>query len=78
VNKLLGDLAGLSARTHAAEQRIRARAVEREAEVAKLLDSASGAESMSDEDGQAYRRLVAERAKLAQVIALADQHLGAA
>ena len=70
-------LAGLAARTHASEQRILARAQARESEVANKLEQIRPLAMTDDGAAKEYQVLTLERAKLAQVIGMAQQHLAA-
>lgn len=77
MNQLLGELSALSSRTHASERLIHDRAVARDAEVASKLDALRPQTLVDDGAAQEYQVLTLEKAKLAQVIALARQHLTA-
>ncbi len=75
MKKLLGDLAALSAKTKAAEQRILDRALARDGEVSAKLDELRPQAMFDDAVAKEYQSLVLERGKLAQVIGLAKQRL---
>lgn len=64
-----------AARTHASEQRILARAQAREAEVTDRLDKLRPQAMTDDGAAKEYQVLTLERAKLAQVIGLAEQRI---
>jgi len=75
VKQLFGQIASLSARTQAAEQRIHDRAVEREAEVDARLEQLRPLAMTDEGSGKEYQTLVLERAKLAQVVGMARVRL---
>ena len=77
MNQQLARLAGLAARTHASEQRILARAQARESEIDGQLEQLRPQAMGDDGAAKQYQLLILERAKLAQVIGLAQQHLAA-
>lgn len=77
MNEQLARLAGLTARTQAAEQRIHDRAVARDAEVSGRLDQLRPGAMADDDTAREYQTLILERAKLAQVIGVARAHLSA-
>lgn len=77
MNQHLTRLAGLAARTNASEQRILARAQARESEVDSRLAQLRPQAMADDGAAKEYQVLTLERAKLAQVIGLAQQHLAA-
>lgn len=73
----LGELAGLAAKTEAAERRILQRAEERLAEVqAEIEKLRPGIEGAADADQQRYLDLVSERGQIHTVIAKARKSLG--
>lgn len=73
----LGELAGLSAKTEAAERRILSSAEARLEEVQAQIDRArAGVEAAPDAAQDRYLELVRERGELHQVIAKAQQALG--
>lgn len=76
MKQILGNLAALTSRTNAAEQRIHDRAVERDGEVSARLDELRPTAMFDDGVAQEYQALVLERAKLAQVTGLAKQRIG--
>ena len=72
----LGDLAGLSAKTEAAERQILAAAEKRLATVQAAIERArAGVEASPDDAQQRYLDLVTERGQLHTVIAKAKQAL---
>lgn len=72
----LGDLAGLSAKTEAAERNILAAAEKRLATVQAAIErAAAGIEAAPDDAQQRYLDLLAERGQLHTVIAKAKQAL---
>lgn len=76
VHAQLGDLAGLSAKTEAAERNILAAAEKRLATVQTAIDrAAAGIEAAPDDAQQRYLDLIAERGQLHTVIAKAKQAL---
>lgn len=75
--KQLGTLAGLAAKTEAAERKILASAEKRLAVVQAQIDRARpGVEAAPDAAQDRYLELVRERGQLHQVIARARQTLG--
>lgn len=77
MKQLLGDLSALSSRTLASEKRILARAQERESEVEAQLDKLRSQAMTDDGAAREYQVLVLEKAKLAQVIGMAEQRITA-
>lgn len=76
VHDQLGDLAGLSAKTEAAERKILAAAEKRLATVQAAIErAAAGIEAAPDDAQQRYLDLVTERGQLHTVIAKAKQAL---
>lgn len=72
----LGELAGLAAKTDAAERRILENAEHRLFEVQRELDSIKGAEFGTPEQQEHYSDLIKERGQLHVVIAKAREVLG--
>ena len=73
----LGELAAMASQTEAAERKIMSAAVDRLAKVEKELPSARvSAMAGTDEQKDAYNRLIGERGQLNQVIAQSREHLG--
>lgn len=76
VKHLLSDLAALSARTDAADQRILERAFERDAKCAARLDELRPQAESDEAAGKEYKDLTLERGQLAHVIAVARRGIG--
>lgn len=76
VHDQLGDLAGMSAKTEAAERKILDAAEKRLATVQAAIErAAAGVEAATDDAQQRYLDLIAERGQLHTVIAKAKQAL---
>lgn len=76
VHDQLGDLAGLSAKTEAAERKILDAAEKRLATVQAAIErAAAGVEAATDDTQQRYLDLITERGQLHTVIAKAKQAL---
>ena len=72
----LGELAGLAAKTDAAERRILENAERRLADVQRELDGIKGAEFGTADQQEHYSDLIKERGQLQLVIAKAREVLG--